>query len=131
MDQQTQNAAQMRENPFMRYNHIEIGHVGQDSAVVYLDIVRETTNIYRVVHGGAFFTMADCCAGLAARSDGRAYVTQDASVQFIRSTGSGRIIARGSVLNRGRKVCLVEVKISGEGEELLFSGVFPMYCTSE
>ena len=68
---QEQNIAQMLENPFMQYNHIEIVSVTSDSAVMSLDIRRDTTNIYGYVHGGAFFTMADCCAGLTARSDGR------------------------------------------------------------
>ena len=63
---QEQNIAQMLENPFMQYNHIEIVSVTSDSAVMSLDIRRDTTNIYGYVHGGAFFTMADCCAGLTA-----------------------------------------------------------------
>lgn len=65
---QEQNIAQMLENPFMQYNHIEIVSVTSDSAVMSLDIRRDTTNIYGYVHGGAFFTMADCCAGLTALS---------------------------------------------------------------
>ena len=56
---QEQNIAQMLENPFMQYNHIEIVSVTSDSAVMSLDIRRDTTNIYGYVHGGAFFTMAD------------------------------------------------------------------------
>ena len=119
----------MPENPFMSYNHIEIGHVERDHACVILDIVRDSTNIYNVVHGGAYFTMADCCAGLAARTDGRDYVTQDASVQFIRNTKSGRVTARSTVLNRGRTICLVEVSITDSADILLFHGVFSMFCT--
>ena len=86
---QEQNIAQMLENPFMQYNHIEIVSVTSDSAVMSLDIRRDTTNIYGYVHGGAFFTMADCCAGLTARSDGRQYVTQNASVNFIHNVKAG------------------------------------------
>ena len=43
---QEQNIAQMLENPFMQYNHIEIVSVTSDSAVMSLDIRRDTTNIY-------------------------------------------------------------------------------------
>ena len=35
---QEQNIAQMLENPFMQYNHIEIVSVTSDSAVMSLDI---------------------------------------------------------------------------------------------
>lgn len=118
----------MRENPFMTYNHIEIGPVSPDCAEVSLRICRESTNIYHVVHGGAFFTMADCCAGLCARTDGRDYVTQDASVQFIHNVGEGTVTARGKVLSRGRHVCLVNVAITAENGPLLFHGTFSMYC---
>lgn len=51
---QEQNIAQMLENPFMQYNRIEIVSVTSDSAVMSLDIRRDTTNIYGYVHGGAF-----------------------------------------------------------------------------
>ena len=91
---QEQNIAQMLENPFMQYNHIEIVSVTSDSAVMSLDIRRDTTNIYGYVHGGAFFTMADCCAGLTARSDGRQYVTQNASVNFIHNVKAGHLTAQ-------------------------------------
>lgn len=38
---QEQNIAQMLENPFMQYNHIEIVSVTSDSAVMSLDIRRD------------------------------------------------------------------------------------------
>ena len=42
---QEQNIEQMLENPFMQYNHIEIVSVTSDSAVMSLDIRRDTTNL--------------------------------------------------------------------------------------
>ena len=111
---QEQNIAQMLENPFMQYNHIEIVSVTSDSAVMSLDIRRDTTNIYGYVHGGAFFTMADCCAGLTARSDGRQYVTQNASVNFIHNVKAGHLTARGRTVSRRRHICVVAVEINAE-----------------
>lgn len=124
---QEQNIAQMLENPFMQYNHIEIVSVTSDSAVMSLDIRRDTTNIYGFVHGGAFFTMADCCAGLTARSDGRQYVTQNASVNFIHNIKAGHLTARGRTVSRRRHICVVAVEITDETDALLFSSTFP--CT--
>lgn len=129
-EHQDLRAQVIRENPFMTYNHIEVGPIGPDCAEVSLRICRESTNIYHVVHGGAFFTMADCCAGLCARTDGRDYVTQDASVQFIHNVGEGTVTARGKVLNRGRRICLVNVSIRSEKDILLFYGTFTMYCVN-
>lgn len=127
---QEQNIAQMLENPFMQYNHIEIVSVTSDSAVMSLDIRRDTTNIYGYVHGGAFFTMADCCAGLTARSDGRQYVTQNASVNFIHNVKTGHLTARGRTVSRRRHICVVAVEITDETDTLLFSSTFSMYCIS-
>ena len=125
---QEENIAQMLENPFMQYNHIEIGSVTRDSASMSLEIRKDSTNIYGYVHGGAFFTMADCCAGLTARSDGRQYVTQSASVNFIRNVKSGRLTACGKTISRGRRICVVSVEITDEAGELLFASTFSMYC---
>lgn len=127
---QEQNIAQMLENPFMQYNHIEIVSVTSDSAVMSLDIRRDTTNIYGYVHGGAFFTMADCCAGLTARSDGRQYVTQNASVNFIHNVKAGHLTALGRTVSRRRHICVVAVEITDETDTLLFSSTFSMYCIS-
>ncbi len=127
---QEQNIAQMLENPFMRYNHIEIDSVTLDEAAMSLDIRKDSTNIYGFVHGGALFTMADCCAGLTARSDGRQYVTQNASVNFIHNVKSGHLTAHGKTISRGRHVCVVSVEITSENGSLLFSSTFSMYCVN-
>lgn len=127
---QEQNIAQMLENPFMQYNHIEIDSVTLDEAAMSLDIRKDSTNIYGFVHGGALFTMADCCAGLTARSDGRQYVTQNASVNFIHNVKSGHLTAHGKTISRGRHVCVVSVEIISETGSLLFSSTFSMYCVN-
>ena len=127
---QEQNIAQMLENPFMQYNHIEIDSVTLDEAAMSLDIRKDSTNIYGFVHGGALFTMADCCAGLTARSDGRRYVTQNASVNFIHNVKSGHLTAHGKTISRGRHVCVVSVEITSETGSLLFSSMFSMYCVN-
>lgn len=127
---QEQNIAQMLENPFMQYNHIEIDSVTLDEAAMSLDIRKDSTNIYGFVHGGALFTMADCCAGLTARSDGRQYVTQNASVNFIHNVKSGHLTAHGKTISRGRHVCVVSVEITSETGSLLLSSTFSMYCVN-
>lgn len=119
-----------RDNPFMIYNHMQVGKTGPDQAEVHLDIRPESLNRYGMVHGGAFFTMADCCAGLCARSDGRAYITQGASVQFIGNLSQGRVVARGRVFSRKRRICLVDVAVVEETGEELFHGTFTMYCVN-
>ena len=72
--------------------------------------------------------MVFACAGMAARTDGRGYVTQQASVQFLRAAKSGRVTARATVRHRGGTVCLIEVQITDEADRLLFLSTFNFYC---
>ncbi|MBQ9239153.1 MAG: PaaI family thioesterase [Treponema sp.] len=121
----------VRNNPFMQYNHICAGTVTRDAAEVYLDVTENALNIYGMVHGGALYTVADCCAGMTARTDGRAYVTQSSSVQFIRNTHGGRITAHGRIVHRGRYTVIVDVTITDDHDTLLFSSTFTMFCIKE
>ena len=62
---QEQNIAQMLENPFMQYNHIEIVSVTSDSAVMSLDIRRHHQHLRlrawrRIFHHGRLLCRADC-----------------------------------------------------------------------
>lgn len=125
-----ENSAAIAANAFSNYNHIVVEDIQPDAAAVYLDIVPESRNPFGNVHGGALFTLADVCAGVTARTDGRCYVTQAASVQFLRGAKEGRVTARGSVIRRGRTVCIIEVRITDADGELLFLGTFTFFCTS-
>lgn len=117
-------------NAFAVHNHIVVDDIRLDYAECHLDVVEESTNPYGAVHGGAYFTLADVCAGMTSRSDGRSYVTQQASAQFVRGCKSGRITARSRVVSRGRTVCLIDVEITDEAGALLFRGCFTFFCVS-
>lgn len=115
-------------NAFANLTGVVATDLQPDYAEAIVDITPDVLNSFVSVHGGAFFTLADVCAGMAARTDGRGYVTQQASVQFLRGAKEGRITARARVLNRGGTVCLVEVRITDEAGKLLFLSTFNFYC---
>ena len=127
---QEQNIAQMLENPFMQYNphRDRIGNVGQRCHVAGHPAGHHQH--LRFCARRRIFTMADCCAGLTARSDGRQYVTQNASVNFIHNIKAGHLTARGRTVSRRRHICVVAVEITDETDALLFSSTFSMYCIS-
>ena len=81
-----------------------------------------------MLHGGAYFTMADCAGGAAARSDGRRYVTLEGSIHFIRAANEGTVTAQARVRYRGGTTCLVEIDIKDETEWLLATGNFTFFC---
>ncbi|MBR2561547.1 MAG: PaaI family thioesterase [Eubacterium sp.] len=120
-----------KDNAFAIHNGIKLKSVEKDQAEVYLDITADSLNHSGNVHGGAFLSLADVCSGCAARTDGRKYVTQAASACFVRGAKEGRITARGSVLHRGRKNCLIRVDVIDDNDKMLFYGTYTYYCVSE
>ena len=83
-------------NTFMHYNFNEQAELEQDYAVCKLDIRPESLNPFGMVHGGALCTLADNAAGMAAHTDGRLYVTQSSTFQFVKNQGSGTMFCVGS-----------------------------------
>lgn len=114
-------------NEFMRYNGIEVTVVKQDYAEVELEVTDKSLNPYGMVHGGAYYTLADCAAGVAARSSGEKFVTLSGSMNFIKSVRCGRLKAIANLLHRGRTTCVVHVEIVEETGKLLTDATFTMF----
>ena len=117
-----------RHNPFVQLIGVEIAEVGPDRSLLRLELRPEMLNPHGLVHGGAFFTLADNAAGCAASSDGRAYVTQAADIHFLRTQASGTVRAEARVKHRGRSTVMVEVSITGEEDKLLATACFTYFC---
>ena len=115
-------------NIFMLHNGMRITRLEPDHATVELDIVPESLNLRGAVHGGVYFTMSDCAAGAAARTDGRVYVTLDADIHFLRGASQGHLIARAAVRRRGRSICRVDVSVTDEKGQLLCDMGCSMFC---
>lgn len=115
-------------NEFMRYNGIQVTVLSEDYAEVELEIGSHSLNPYGVLHGGAYYTMADCAAGVAARSKGLRYVTLNGGLNYIKSVSSGKIKAIATMLHRGNKTCVVRVEIVDNNKILLSEGIFTMFC---
>lgn len=93
---------------------------------------QESKNSRGVAHGGLLFSMGDTAAGHAARTDGRHYVTQTATIHFIRNVGVGHTIhADASIRHRGHATCLVDVRFTDETDRLLASGDYTFFCIDE
>ena len=119
----------MLQNNFMVRNGISVIEVSEERAVLKSEIIDDFLNPYGYVHGGLFFTMADCAAGLLARTDGRKYVTQTATANFIGNVKSGTIIAKSSFISRKNRISVIHVEIYWE-ETLLSDFTVNMYCVS-
>lgn len=118
-----------RENPFVAHNYIRLTEVELDRAATEMTICRDSQNPLGVMHGGAYFTLADCAASAAARSNGMQYVTLNSSFDFIHSAREGTIHAVAIVRHRGRTTCLTAVEITDEEGRRLAEGKFTMFYT--
>ena len=116
-----------KRNYFMYYNHVKICEVHPDYGVVSVDLTQDAMNLRGFVHGGLLFTLADCAAGVTARSLGEEFVTQNASVNFLSNVRSGRLSCRADVIKRGGRVTLLHVVITNEDGKLLLDGTASMF----
>ena len=118
-------------NEFVKYNHIVMDDIELTGATAHIDIVPETLNVLGIAHGGAHFALADTCAGYTARADGRQYVTQQSNYYFLKGAKSGRITAKGKVVKRTRKFCIIDVEVTDDNGELVSKGTFDYYCVAD
>lgn len=115
-------------NRFMHHNFMVLESADDTAAVVRLEIRDESKNPGGMVHGGALCAMADNATGAVAHGDGRSYVTQSSTMNFLGNQSSGVIRAYAKLRHRGRSTCLVDVDIRNEEQKLLATGTATLFC---
>ena len=118
-------------NAFAEHNGIQYRVVGPEQAEATLEVVPDSLNPYGLLHGGAYYTLADCACGCACRSDGRRYVTLHGGIDFIRSARSGKVTATARVRHRGKSTCQLAVEICDGSGTLLATGDFTFFCINQ
>lgn len=114
---------------FMHHNHMEVLPSEPDTGCIQVKLCPQSMSIRGFVHGGLMMSMADSAAGVAARSDGRDYVTQNMNMSFLSNCTEGTLRATARVIHRGFRVTVVQVEVTAEGR-LLAQGTCNMYCVS-
>ena len=120
-----------RANAFAIHNNVIIRQLELGKAEAQLTMGPAHLNPYGKLHGGAYYTLADCAGGTACRTDGRNYVTLHGGLNFIRSARSGTVTARAVVRHRGRSTCQADVEITDESGALLATGDFTFFCIGQ
>lgn len=75
-----------------------------------------------IVHGGAIATLADECLASVAftvADEGETTVTADLKVDYLRSARPGRLISRGSVRHRTRRLAFCEATVEQDDGEIV------------
>ena len=135
MDQQDSRMNQQEErrnhralrNPFMDHNFVTLTETDENRAVCTLEIRPESRNPYGYAHGGAIYTIADDVAGYAAHADGGYYVTQSSSMYFTGNQAAGVLTGTADVRHRGRRTCVIDVRVTGENGKLIATGTFDYF----
>ncbi len=117
-----------KSNPFLLHNNIHIHSVTTDQAVVFVNLTQDSYNAAGYVHGGLLSALIDVAASQVAMADGRNYVTQNSTVNYISNIQLGRIIAQSSVVKRGRKTVIAQVDVRSDEQKLLANAYVTMMC---
>ena len=102
-------------NPFPESIGLQIQSVEGGTCRAELELVPALHNPFQSVHGGAVFTMADCCMAEALSSllgAGQFCSTIENKVNFIRGVGTGRLTCDAQVLHKGRSTAVVCASVS-------------------
>lgn len=119
---------QLGANAFARHCGMVARVLEEDRAVMEIQAESHHLNAGSRVQGGVMFSLADCAAGTACRTDGRQYVTQSSAFNFLRPGAEGDTLrAEAVVRKRGKSTCYVEVEVTA-GERTLATGTFQFFC---
>lgn len=114
-------------NAYGRYNGVELVDIEKDRAVMKTTVTPDMLNPFGIVHGGLYFTLADCTTGAAVHTDGRKHVTLSSNFNFCKSVSEGVLLATAEVYKRGSSITLSRVRVECEGQ-LLAEGTFTYFC---
>jgi uncharacterized protein (TIGR00369 family) len=112
--------------PIARLLDFTIVEVEDGRAVFAMEPAEWMYNPIGSVHGGVAATILDSCMGCAVHTTleaGVGYTTTDLQVRYIRamSDASGRVLAEGRVIHRGRRTATAEGRVFLESDETLIA----------
>lgn len=111
----------LRDQPFSSLIGAELTLLDAGAAEITLDVRKELKQQHGFVHGGVLSYLADNCLTYAGGSVLGNSVTSEYKISFVRPAIGEKLIARATVLAKGRRQATCECRISvlGETEELL------------
>ena len=112
--------------PIARLLDFTIVEVDEGRAVFAMEPAEWMYNPIGSVHGGVAATLLDSCMGCAVHTTlpaGVAYTTADLQVRYIRAMAdtTGRVLAEGRVVHRGRRTATAEGRLFAESDETLIA----------
>ena len=104
---------------FANYVGIEIVDISPGRAKVKMDIKKHHLNGLSIVHGAVLFTLADYAFAIASNSHGKAAVSINSTMSFLKAVSKGTIYAEAIELSKNPKLATYKVDVVHEEGELL------------
>lgn len=117
----------MNNQDFQKTLGLKVINISSDYAETYVEFDVSLQNIYKMFHGGVYFSLADSTAGMAAMSNGEYFVTANASIHYMVAVRQGKLTAKAKVINRAGKLAIVDVDIFDDESQLVNKSTFTMY----
>lgn len=112
-------------NPFFTHMGIEISSFGGGETELSVEVMPSMMNGAGWMQGGLFTALCDEAMALAlftVLDDGESIATISESTSYLQGIRGGRIIARGKVVKRGRRIAFTEGYVKkADGDEALLS----------
>lgn len=125
MDYEKLREYRNRCNPFSTRLGIYVEELRPGYARAVKTVTEEDLNPVQVPHGGVYFSLADTACGSAMVAYGTVAVTINCSFSFLKSAQVGdKLTAEARELQGGRRVCVLEARVTGEAGELFAVGTF-------
>jgi uncharacterized protein (TIGR00369 family) len=108
--------------PFAELIGVEAGEIGGGESVMTMVAEERHSNPMGTIHGGILCDLADAAMGVAFFSTlepGESFTTLELKINFLRPFWTGKLVARGRVVHRGRTVGMVECDIVDDQERLI------------
>ena len=101
---------------------IELVEAGGGECTMRLEAGDQHSNPMGTIHGGILCDLADAAMGMAFFStlgEGETFTTLELKINYLRPFWTGTLIARGSVVSRGRTVGLTECRVVDANDRLI------------
>lgn len=114
-------------SPFYRHMGLEVTGLGPGWATFKMPVGRRLWNVGNIVHGGAITSIADAAAGVALATlldkVQERLITIEMKVNFCAPVREGSLLARGEVVQKGKRVAICEVEVTDEDDRLVAKGI--------
>ena len=101
---------------------IEVVEAGGGACTMRMEAGEQHSNPMGTIHGGILCDLADAAMGMAFFStleEGDSFTTLELKMNYLRPFWTGKLVAHGSVISRGKSVGLTECRVVDDQERLI------------